>query len=325
MIGDHSLNQDEGFKNIAFSLTNKLSNHHEFLNLNTEKVFFPRFWIAMKKFNPQIIHYIPGRTIKSFMILKAFAFYNTNAKTILSAFHPKIAFVPKNAIRLLKPDLILTQSYKIEEKFNNLGSRTEFLPNGVDIEKFVPVSQKDKEKLREKYGIDKEKFVFLHVGHLIKVRNLQIFNKIQGEDNNQAIIIVSLHRKMDHKLYKNIKKSGCIIWRRYFKNIEEIYTLSDCYVFPVMKNHSIFSPLSVLEAMSCNLPVITTKFEGLARVFEEGDGLFFVKNEADVYEAIKKIKNGTNVKTREKVMPYSWKGVAKRLEEIYAKLAKIEN
>jgi len=319
MIGDYSPNQDEGFKNIAFYLTNELSKRYELLNLDTKKVFSPRFWIDIKKFNPKIIHYVPGRTIKSFMILKALAYFN-NAKTIMSAFHPEIASVPKSAITLLNPDLILTQSNEIKDRFNNLGCRIKFLPNGADTEKFIPISQKDKEKLREKYGIDKEKFVILHVGHLIKVRNLQIFNRMQGGDN-QVIIIVSSHRKMNSKLYESLKTSGCIIWRGNFKNIEEIYALSDCYVFPVLEGYSISMPLSVLEAMACNLPVITTKFEGLTTFFNEGEGLVFAEHEEELLSLIDYIKKGnTGVKNRDKVLPYSWENIGKRLVRIYEEM-----
>ena len=80
-------------------------------------------------------------------------------------------------------------------------------------------------------------------------------------------------------------------------------------------------PLSVLESMSCNLPVITTKFGALPKVFEEGDGLFFVENEREIFMVLEKIKNtNMKVKTREKVLPYSWENIGKRLEKIYSNL-----
>lgn len=320
IVGDYSGNQDEGFKNIAFNLSKELSNPHEILMSNVKKLHSLSFWQDLKEFKPQIIHYVGGRTIKSFIILKALAFYNSNVKTIMSAFHPEIASVPKSAITLLNPDLILAQSHEIEERFNNLGCRTELLPNGVNSKKFMPISQKLKEELRKKYGIDKEKFVILHVGHIIKVRNLQIFNRIQGGEN-QVIIIGSSHRKVDYKLYESLKKSGCIIWRGYFKNIEEIYALSDCYVFPVLEGYSISMPLSVLEAMACNLPVITTKFEGLTTFFNEGEGLIFAESEEENLESLDDIKKGSvSIETREKVLPYSWENICKKLVGIYEEL-----
>jgi glycosyltransferase involved in cell wall biosynthesis len=316
IVGDCSGSPDEGFKNIAFNLSKELSNPHKILMLNVKKLHLLSFWRDLREFKPQIIHYIGGRTIKSFMILRIIAAYS-NAKTIMSAFHSEISSVPKKIIRLFKPDLVLTQDYETEKIFKGLGCKTALLPNGVDTEKFMPVSQKDKEKLREKYGINKDKFVILHVGHIIKVRNLQIFNIIQGGEN-QVVIIGSSHRKMDNKLYESLKKSGCIVWKGYFENIEEIYELSDCYVFPTLKGYSISMPLSVLEAMACNLPVITTKFEGLTTFFNEEEGLIFAVKEEEIQKSIDNIKEGSAaIKNRDKVLPYSWENVCKKLVGIY--------
>jgi len=71
-----------------------------------------------------------------------------------------------------------------------------------------------------------------------------------------------------------LKKYGFRIIDEYVPNIEEIYNLADCYVFPTFKRHNcIDMPLSVMEAMACNIPVISTKFGGLPKIFKEGNGL----------------------------------------------------
>lgn len=74
--------------------------------------------------------------------------------------------------------------------------------------------------------------------------------------------------------------------------------------------------------MACNLPVITTRFGALPIIFEEGDGLLFAESEREFRNAIENIKDGVEVKTREKVLSYSWNNIVGRLEEVYAKLIK---
>ena len=108
----------------------------------------------------------------------------------------------------------------------------------------------------------------------------------------------------------------------YIDSIEEIYSLSDCYIFPTTnKIASIEFPLSVLEAMASNLPVISTKFGALPRVFSEGEGLIFTDNENDFQNHLDYIKNyNRNVNTRSKILTYSWENVANKLEDIYIKL-----
>ena len=77
-------------------------------------------------------------------------------------------------------------------------------------------------------------------------------------------------------------------------------------------------PLSVMEAMSCNLPVISTRFGVLPDTFSGGEVLFFVQKEEELYEKIQEIKHNTpEVRTREKVLPYSWERVIHQLEGIY--------
>jgi glycosyltransferase involved in cell wall biosynthesis len=328
LLGDYTGNFEEGMRNIAYHLAKELSKRYEVLPLDPKNILFRDFWKDLKKFGPQMIHYVPGPSIISLMLVKTLKFY-TNAKTIISAPHPDFSSFSKRLIPLFKPDLILTQDYETEKMFMNFGCKTKFLPNGVDTEKFVPVSKNVKEKLRKKYQIDTKKFVILHVGHIIKERNLQIFDKIQNKEN-QVFIVASTrpprkrfynYMKTDQKLYESLKKSGCIVWKGYIKNIEEIYALADCYIFPVKKGYSILSPLSALEAMSCNLPVISTKFGGLTRIFEEGEGLFFIDKEEEFIDVLEKIKNtGTNINTKEKVLSYSWKNIGIKLEEIYFEL-----
>lgn len=322
IIGDFSENPDEGMKNVAFYLTQEVSKQHETAVLNIKNIFSFGFWKNVKNYDPQIVHFLTGPGICSFIFLKSLTLFWKDAKTVMSSLHyTRQHFLIRKFIPLFKPHLILTQSREYDEIFQKLSCRTKFLPNGVDTKRFVFVSNDRKEKLREKYGLNQDKFIILHVGHLIEVRNLHIFKKIQQECNNQVIIVASAHFKSDEKLYKSLIKEGCIIWSGYFKNIEEIYALSDCYIFPVRKGYSILTPLSVMEAMSCNLPVVSSKFDGLMRTFEEGNGLLFAETEEDFIQKLKGIKSGEiTVKTREKVLLYSWVNVAEILGNIYGDL-----
>ena len=319
LIGEYAENLDEGMKNLAVHLAYELSKRHEVLPLDTRNLFLRSFWRYIKKFNPQMIHYVPGPSIKSLMIVKTIGLYCNNAKTVMSATHPSSFSFSKKLVPLLRPDLMLTQSYETEKMFNAMGCKTEFLPNGVNTEKFVPVSEDIKDKLRKKYGLDKEKFIILHVGSIRRRRNIHVLNRIQHGENNQVIIVGSVSMPMEHGVYKGLIENGCIVWKTYCGSVEEIYALSDCYIFPTInKLGSVEMPFSVMEAMSCNLPVLSTKFGALTKVFKEGDGLIFVDKEEDFVDELEKIKNANmKIKTREKVLPYSWGNVVGRLEEIY--------
>jgi len=320
---------DEGARNITTYLTDNLSKHHQVLSLDLRSIFSRAFWRKIKDFKPDIIHYVHGGSINSFILTKVLSHYCSNARSVLSVMNLSLSPLSKKIVFLSKPDVVLVQSHQTENTLKTLGCRTEFLPNGVDVKKFRPASKESKEILRQKYKIAENKFVLLHVGSVKKRRNVLLLESLQGEDN-QVLIIGSTSTGSEKKVYERLVKKGCIVWLRYFENIEEIYALSDCYIFPTIQKYgvmgrpivgSIEMPLSVLEAMSCNLPVITTRFGALPGVFEEGDGIIFAEREEEFINAVEKIKNtDINVKTREKVLPFAWENVVRRLEEIYEEL-----
>lgn len=325
IIGDFSNEKlDEGMKNVAFRIAREFSKKYLVLKLHIGDIFSPKFWKNIKQFNPQIIHYISGPSIFSFIIIWLLRCYSSDAKTIISAVHPRLPGPSKIIVQYLKPDAILVQSERYKELFNGIGITTLFFPNGVDLNRFKPLPTSKKMLLREKYGIDKNKFVILHVGHIKRERNLEILKKLHNEEN-MILIVGSTSTKIDKKLYNELVEKGCKIMIEYIPKIEEIYALSDCYIFPTMKEQaSIEIPLSLLEAMACNLPIITTKFRGIKDIFKEGDGLFFIDKPEEIMNLLHKVKQlkPRDIKNRERIINYSWDKLYPQLEKIYENLLK---
>ena len=298
IVGEFQGNIDEGMKNVSISLIQELSHYHDVIGLTTndvKNVIFKNpslniFSSYLRKrigsFRPETIHYIPysAATFSSFIRAKVLSIYSKNAKVILSALQPrKYSSFSKKIIPLVKPDLVLVQSLKSEKKLNKLECKTKFFPNGVNIEKFSPVDIKLKKKLRVKYGLDQNKFIILHVGHLKRKRNVSVLSDFKNKDNI-VILITSTSSQPDQDIIFDLQDKGVIVWNTYFEKIEEIFQLSDCYVFPTKENiGSIEIPLSVMEAMACNLPVVSTKFGALSRIFSEEKGFYFVEKVEDFF------------------------------------------
>jgi glycosyltransferase involved in cell wall biosynthesis len=319
IVGEFSGNLDEGMRNTSFHFAEELSRRNSVLRLEVRDAFTFSFWKQIRHFHPQIIHYVHGPSIKSFILLKLLSFFTGSSKTVISALHPEVSPSSKLYMGILKPDIILTLSLLDENKFNDSGCKTQFFPLGIDTSKFVPFSQEIKYKLRQKYSIDKDDYVLLHIGSIHKERGLSILEHLG--DNNRIIVVGSTSTGVEPLLKKDLENSGCLVWIRYFEKIEEIYNLADCYVFPVKDSTgSIALPLSVLEAMSCNLPVITTRFGALPRLFEKGEGLYFADSPEDFIERLQEIKQGIKINTREKVLHYSWENISIELEKVYSDL-----
>ena len=308
-------------RNIAHFLKQELSRQNEILAIDINELLRINILKKIHKFNPQIIHVIPGPTLKLLILLKILKFYFSDSKIVISAIHPSTNYLFKKLARILEPDLTLIQSYETEALFH--GCRMAFLPNGVDTKRFMPVSNESKLLLRDKYGINRDAFVVLHVGSVKNGRGIGFLKTIK-EEGHEVILVGNKSMGIENDIYNNIMRSGCKSWLDHLDKIEDIYNISDCYFFPtppINTSNSIELPLSVLEAMSCNLPIVTTKFGALTRVFEEGNGLIYIDKLEDSLPAIKKIKSGAvTIKTRSKVLPYEWKMINKRLIDCYENL-----
>ena len=313
LVGHQVREPDEGVRKIAHQLAQELERRHEVLRLSITDA---RAWTSIRGFQPGVIHYVLSPTVQGLAAAKVLSFAYKPAGTVMSAPHPHLRSLGKIAW-LFRPDLVLVQAEDSERRFASLGFRTQFLPNGVDTERFVPVNGRAKERLREKYGIKKDRFVVLHVGSVKRGRNVQLMQTLQRDDN-QVLIVGRASEKGGSELADQLGQQGCIVWTDYAPDIQEIYGLSDCYIFPTTdRRYCIEMPLSVLEAMSCNLPVVTTRFGALPRVFEEGEGLVFANGYADLALGLHKVKNGLPSRTRDKVLPYAWDKVVASLHQSY--------
>ena len=323
-MGETRGNMDEGMRNLSYLIAHHLEAKHNVLFLDLRDATSIEFWRKVKAFNPDIIHYLHGPTLKSFMITKILATYSDCSKTIMSAMRPIILRPFAWLLFFLKPSVVLTQSLESENLFQRYGIKTQFFPSGVDLNRFAPVDVQKRKQLREKYGLDGNKFYILHIGSIKKGRNITFLQQFQKDGN--CIIVIGAGTDVDPQIYDALSKSGCRIMLRYFEDIQEVYNLSDCYIYPTSANYdflgratadSIVLPLTVLEAMACNLPVITTRFGALPRIFDDGDGLYYIQTADEVNAAIAQIKSGAAINTRKKVMKVSHKNLMILLEDIY--------
>jgi glycosyltransferase involved in cell wall biosynthesis len=324
LIGDFSELLDEGYKNISHYLAKELETRLELKKLDNKEINSVSFWKTALILRPQIAHLLAQPTMSSLLFVILCRILWKDAKIVISALRPEQFFanrlmqLNKFVLRLARPDLILVQSIYAKDKFEQLGCKTEILPNGVDIKRFSPVTRSEKSKLREKYDLDPARPVLLHVGHLEDARNLETLIPLV-KDRIQIVIAGSLYMGVNQTLIERLERSGLRILKGYQAHVEELYQLSDCYVFPLEPGNSLSMPLSVLEAMACNLPVVSTRFKGLETAFCEGNGLKFINSPDDVAPAIGEMLNfSKRIQTRDQVQSFSWNKIASRLCGFYS-------
>lgn len=161
------------------------------------------------------------------------------------------------------------------------------IENGVDSKRLVHDSE-IRDITRKKFVLE-NKFVIIFVGHAVLVKGIsdliESFLKVKENYNNIFIIILS--PITDYILENRFAELGIIdhILIQEVKDVYEFLCAADLFVLP---SYGEGLSLSMLEAMSCSLPVIMTDVGGTPYVIKDRVNGLLIKP-GDIDELTKKI------------------------------------
>ncbi len=312
---------DEGIHNLARNLLEQWGRSYAVravrigADLSVNRLFLDRkLRETLREIGPDLIVYISSSSAKVSALFRAkvLKIYSRRSRVFVIATQPvHHGRIGRRLAALLAPDGIFVQSPRSAEELRHLRCPVYFLPSGVDTSRFVPVEETRKSDLRKKHKVDEGAFIVLHVGHINRGRNVRVLERVAGLRDVQAMLVGSTSTPHDEDLARQLIRAGVRLIREFVPHIEEIYQLADAYIFPVVSEDSAIGvPLSVLEAMACNLPIITTPFGGLPGMFPKGDGFVYFDDENDLPALIDDARRLRTCSTRRMVEPYDWKNVA---------------
>ncbi len=316
---------DEGFKNITFSLYNQLGKKENVLlvtkagndtgNLRVIKTGLNKLFLNNKlrlligNYSPDIIFYVPDSscTFNSFLRAKTLKLMGKKPKiAMLGIQHREYSPIQEFIIaNFLRPDLLLLLGESDKEFFLKKKIKVKVLPPAVDNARFCSATGKEKEKIRAEYNIPPDKKIVLHVGHIRQTRNVECFIDVQKIENVQAVIVGSTSTPQNGYLKDKLIGAGVRVIDEFIPDISKIYKMSDIYVFPVPNGGAIDMPLSVLEALACNLFVITTRFGGLVDYFKEDYGFRYFSTTEELIALIRGIDR-VDVHNSKKIENFTW-------------------
>lgn len=321
---------DEGIKNVVVSLHRELEAKKNILavtntknnvgdlkivKIGLNKLFLNnKLRVILRDYSPDIILYIPFNSCSfySFMKTKTLKMMYRKAKVVMIGLvHKDYSFIQDAMIKnYFKPDLLLLLGQSDVDYYVKKGMKVKILPPAVDNIKFSPANDKEKERIRAEYNIPNNKTVVLHVGHINIYRNIERLIELQKVDKVQVVIVGSTTTKVDNNLKDGLVRGGVRVINGYIPDISKVYKMSDIYVFPVIKKTAaIEMPLSVLEALACNLPVITTRFGGLIDHFEEDSGFRYFDTTEELVELVRNM-NKEAFNNNNKLERFTWAGFA---------------
>ncbi len=206
-------------------------------------------------------------------------------------------------------------------KWMNKKDKTVFLPNGVDTNLFYPTNNKKRVELRKKYGLLKDKKIVLFVGRLVEKKG---FDKLfESRSRDYLILFVG-----DGVIPNNMKNDKNVKFFRAMsqKKLNEIYQLSDIFCLP-SKNEGF--PLTILEAMSAGLPIITSDHPGYDKYLDkkyvkmiEPTPFYIKKSIEELLKSKKLMQKMTKYSRNSAVSKFSWKHNASKLLKTYNEVIK---
>lgn len=315
LLGDTSSTLDEGAKNVANHLTRALAKHHEVLQIHQRAMIAPRqLWRAMR-FRPQVVMSVQGPSARTIGLLAVLRVLCGRPRTMAIGAQPSAGPALERMLRWLPPDCLFAQSKRWIDRFEAAGAVVRRLPNGVNLTKFRPVCDAAAlHSLRRDLGLVPGRAVALHVGPLNRNRNHELLIRLQRESDWQVLVVGSTTAPFVPEVEAALVDAGVVVARRYFEDINLVYGLADTYVFPVTDpNGSIEFPLTVLEAMACDRPVVSTRFLALPEYLDEGPAFaYFDASFEGLKTALQRVAG--QVGNRERVKMFDWGRVVVQVE-----------
>ena len=182
---------------------------------------------------------------------------------------------------------------QIQKPDNPIGpinpEKTKVLYNCIDTNHFQRVLDKNKLKeYREKYGIKKDDKVIIFVGRLSKEKGVdKVLDAIIALDRPDVKLVivgsliynVNIRDEYQRKLHERAARLGDrVVFTGYIsqEDLPIYYSMADVAVLPSMWDEP--AGLTMIEAMSCGVPVITTNSGGIPE-YVGNKGMIIEKDE----------------------------------------------
>jgi len=306
---------------------------HSVLPFDFADIYQPRGGSYVEAISQNAASY-PGKVTQFYKRLTAFA--NVRRNTLFAA-ERRLCKNPAGPLVVALSEYVKQQfrrHYKLEER------RMVVIPNGVKTDEGANNAQV--ERLRGQIfnmlgpGHSNRPYFLLFVANNFRLKGLSFLIKAIQLASEQKpardIYLIAAGRDKSQR-YRHQAKScgvdGRIIFLGSVRDIQDVLSIADVAVLPTF-----YDPSSrfILEALAAGQPVITTRFNGAAELFEDhrhGRVINSPRNVKDLAEAICYFSDRENVKKtseaikadnlREKV---SIDRVARQLIELYGSIVK---
>jgi len=257
------------------------------INIATEVIAFPnlRLWNLvpalvslaklleiLKRYEIDIVHADDLRQVIYFGILKLFYRFRL-------IWHIRISWknIFLDTIGFCLSKKIICTAKIIADKFQHLPKFREkgmVIYNAVDYDYFRPAEPNS--GLKEQYNVYSQDFVIGTVCRLHPVKGIHLlvdaFVDINKSlEDTKLIIVGDGSEKYKQDLEKRIEDLGIgnsVVFAGFQKDVRPFLSIMDFFILPTLEKEG--SSRSILEAMACGIPVLTTDIGGNSELVENG-------------------------------------------------------
>lgn len=251
---------------------------------------------------------LAGKLLRKSVVLKADSqgemsgdFFESGLKKygISNSSLPFGLFLRFRNVILKKADAFSAISAEIASEWTSSGipsNRIHLIPNSVDIARFVPVGSEQKSLLRGKLNLPQESTIAIYTGRLVSYKGLplllRVWSEIRCKHDNVLLLLagtggLDIHN-CENDLREYVKSAGLerdVLFLGAVQNVPDYLQAADLFAFPT-ENDAF--PSSIVEAMACGLPVVTTPVGAIKTIVSNGETGLIVEpgNHQQLFEAL---------------------------------------
>ena len=178
--------------------------------------------------------------------------------------------------------------------------KIEVMYNCINLDLFQPIAQTEIEKTKEKYAIAPDKKVLLFVGRLCKEKGIEeVLKAMKALSREDCVLLVvgsNFYKAEIVGPYEKRLQEECeeikdrVVFTGYvdYPSISSVYAIADVVALPSIWEEP--AGMTMIEAMACKKPVITTRSGGIPEYVGEGNCILLERDEKLAENMARKIE-----------------------------------
>lgn len=227
-------------------------------------------------------------------------------------------------------DAFIVISGEIDSELANMGvppAMRRQISNGIDSRRFRKLADAEKIQCRKDLGLPADSRIAVFVGRLVPIKRIDLllaaWEKV-NQDDPRALLLIIGKGPLENELKQNASAGVQFCGSR--EDVAPYLQAADLFI---MTSDSEGIPVSLLEAMSCELPCLTTAVGGIPDVIEhEKSGWLVPSGDTEaIYQGIQMLFSDASLRLqlgkngREKILEkYTVENMAHQLKNLYEDL-----